>query len=118
MTLSVFDEDEETFFENIPHPEALTRGVLHVGETWKLAANVQYLRDIMEQAELEHTEAVQNAHDDHDDDYSNGVEEGERDRTIEIEAAINRILDNNAKDWKSEIELYFQELQGFDQVKG
>lgn len=113
MTLGVFDEDEETFFENIPYPEALSRSVLHVGETWKLAANVQYLRDIMKQAEVERTEAVQNAHDEHDDDTRHGEEQGRGDCIAEIYNSLTNFIANESKleDLVHEIELYFKDLQ-------
>ena len=113
----MFDTDEETFLERIPYPEALSRSALHVGEMWKLQANVEYVQSFSEQVEHEHTEAVQAAHDDHDDDKSNGEAEGQRERTTEIKTALAKILENNVrKDWESEIALYFEELEGFDQV--
>ena len=55
--MSFFDDGEETFLDGIPYPEALSRSVLYVGETWKPAANVQYVQNFFRDFEEERSEA-------------------------------------------------------------
>lgn len=103
----MFDEDEETFLDAIPYPEALSRGVIRQGETWKLAANVQYLKDAVAGFEKEHEEAVQAAYDEYEDDKADGEMKAQN----ACQTAIYRILNTNSPEhWKRKIELFFEEL--------
>lgn len=57
----MFDTEERQFLEGIPYPQTLTRKDLCGGDTWKLEANVQYLKDSVAQFEFEHEQAMRNA---------------------------------------------------------
>lgn len=108
----LFDENEEDFLARIPYPEALSRDVLHVGETWKLYLNVDYLRGVFSQDQSDHDEAVKAQREEQESDLSTATEESRVECISEISTAINRILENNPrKDWESEIDLFFEELE-------
>lgn len=107
----MFDEDEEQFLDGIPYPEALSRGVIRQGETWKLAANVQYIQDCVAGFEKEHEEAVQNAHEEHEEDKREGEDEGRKEAIAEVKDAIDNIMETNPrKEWETDIAKYFEEL--------
>ena len=109
----MFDTDEETFLERIPYPEALSRATINQGETWKLVANVEFVNSEVCSQQQQVDDAVQAAHDEHEDDYKNGEAEGRADAILEVYTSINRFIKNEStfEDLAYEIDLFFEELK-------
>ena len=109
----MFDTDEETFLERIPYPEALSRAQLHVGETWKLAANVQYIRDAVASAEREHEMAIQDVEDEATERAIESNDETRADCIHEIRVEVLRTLNLDLKDaaMLADIRDYLEDLK-------